>query len=577
MKRSRGEMETESPAVAALGPNDVVDANVVKSLLSNLDRCITRNENDRLKHEGNPAQYVDSEVELHASIQELHSLAASPQFFPVMADHAKGRILGRFIQLLSHANATIAAGLLTLLAEMSEVNENVPKDVPYILDFVRELLQRNVLDLVIDACNTFEWKQEPSSDLVSFDDDTEKGVAAALQLLENIMDIYKNDLEEAGGHDGLSQKSIAHGDAIKNSVMGLMDTLSMMLRKVGGFHFLKLHASEDLSSLLSLDVEAGKSVASRVSEKKEKVKEILDRLLQSQAGYRKKVPASAEEEEFYLNLTLCISTFCKDEDVCKTTLVDLQGIDLQLLILKEYKSSVCAQGALQVLRYASSGDAQAVGVAAVEGGALKHAWPFLMGSRELNLKGPERDTILEHAVIFSSNLVNSLHSCTQADICYRLAAKFKEGGSKKLRRVCALFARYHSRVRQAELELEERVQAQREQVEQVQLAVGDVSSANGASVQLLDSEERKLEMLENDEVQYASRLESGLGILQHLATLACFGVLTDPSHLPIAEEVLDVSAVISTIREMCAFLSAEEQKRKDLVGWLAKLQSLSRK
>ena len=121
------------------------------------------------------------------------------------------------------------------------------------------------------------------------------------------------------------------------------------------------------------------------------------------------------------------------------------------------------------------------------------------------------------------------------------------------------------------------MQAQREQVEQVRLAVGDVSSANGASAQLLDSEERKLEMLENDEVQYASRLESGLDILQHLATLACFGVLTDPSHLPIAEEVLDVSVVVSTIREMCAFLGAEEQKRKDLVGWLAKLQSLSRK
>ena len=54
----------------------------------------------------------------------------------------------------------------------------------------------------IFKANPFEWKQEPSSDLVSFDDDTERGVAAALQLLENIMDIYKNDLEEAGGHDG---------------------------------------------------------------------------------------------------------------------------------------------------------------------------------------------------------------------------------------------------------------------------------------------------------------------------------------------------------------------------------------
>jgi hypothetical protein len=83
-----------------------------------------------------------------------------------------------------------------------------------------------------------------------------------------------------------------------------------------------------------------------------------------------------------------------------------------------------------------------------------------------------------------------------------------------------------------------------------------------------------LEVLKNEEVQYASRLQSGLETLQHLAVLVCFGVLTDPSHVHFAREVLSLSAVAAVIREMCAFIT-DEMQRKHLVGWLAKLQSVS--
>lgn len=575
-KRKRGEMEEE--CISALGPDLILDVQSAKSLLLNLDRAITRNENDRLKHEGKPALFVDSEVELHASVHELHALAASPQYFALITGHAKGQTLTRCVQLLCHANSSIVAGVLTLIAEMSEVNADGPEeDTALILDFLSELLRRNMLELIISGLNTFDWKQEylGGNNLISFDDDTEKGVVAALQLFENVMEILRGDLEEVvGGHEGLSQTSNLFADSLKNSAVGLADALSSILGKVRGFHHLKLHASENLSCLLSLRVEAEKSLASRVSEKSGQVEEVLDRLLQSQAGYRKKAPSSVEEEEFYLNLTLCISTMCRDEPLCKAALVDLQGIDLQLLILKEFKGSVNAQGALQVLRFASSGGSEAVGVAAVEGGALKHAWPFLMGSRALNLKRQEKDVILEHAITFCSQLVSSLHSCTKADSCYRLAAKFKEGESKKLKRVCSLFVRFHAKVQEAEQELEERVQAQKEQVAQVRQAIGATSSASGASAQLLDTEEMKLEVLKNEEVQYASRLQSGLETLQHLAVLVCFGVLTDPSHVHVAREVLSLSAVAAVIREMCAFIT-DEMQRKHLVGWLAKLQSVS--
>lgn len=597
-KRAREEMMDDTGKDEE--STSVLDATAVRALLSRLESFISKNESDRLKYDGKPELYVDSEVELHACVQELHSVAATPELLEVVT---QGKTFERLINLLTHTNPSIVSGVLALISEMSEINNDAPSDdAQHVIAFVQHFLEQGALDLVVSAFGAiFEWKvnEQSSAAGLSYDEDTEMGASAALQLLENILDINRRVVQEE--QQGNSDAGKPELKELRKATAEIVEALTGIFRKSKGFHPLKLHASEVLSSLLlGLD---GESLVERVGDAA-KLEDALDKLLRAQAVYRTKVPSTVEEEEYYLNLTMCISTLCSDDARMKATMVALQGVELQLLILKQYAGIVNAQGALQVLRYASSGDHEGVCLAAVEAGALKHAFPFLMGSRALNSKergeghgAYEKELIQEHAVAFASHMVSTLHSCTKSDICFRLAAKFKEGECKKLKRVCALFCRYYSKVQEAERELVQRVVALQEQVRQLRDTMGSVSGEKGRETTALVLKETETEMglLMDEEVQHAAKLQGGLDMLQHSALLVCFATLTDSSHAPIAaanlkggtssdddsaEKESGLSTVVSTLRELCVYLANKQddalsQRRKDtVVGWVARLENI---
>ena len=76
-----------------------------------------KNQQLRMKHADNPDKFVDSEIELHETIEELFSLAASPELLPVFASSGGFQtILG----LITHENTDISLAVLSLLQEICD-------------------------------------------------------------------------------------------------------------------------------------------------------------------------------------------------------------------------------------------------------------------------------------------------------------------------------------------------------------------------------------------------------------------------------------------------------------------------
>jgi hypothetical protein len=90
----------------------------VKKLLVQFEKRINRNQMMRAKHAGDPAKFVESEVDLDESLQQLHELASSPQFYPLITKHnSHASILG----LLTHENTDICLDVIGLLCVRAQL------------------------------------------------------------------------------------------------------------------------------------------------------------------------------------------------------------------------------------------------------------------------------------------------------------------------------------------------------------------------------------------------------------------------------------------------------------------------
>lgn len=70
-----------------------------------------------MKHSEDPSKFLDSEVELHAEINNLYAVSASPELYPLLVSlHAIPAILG----MVSHENTDISIAAVGLLQELTE-------------------------------------------------------------------------------------------------------------------------------------------------------------------------------------------------------------------------------------------------------------------------------------------------------------------------------------------------------------------------------------------------------------------------------------------------------------------------
>ena len=62
---------------------------------------------------------MESEVELHETLQELHVVATNPDLYPLMVELGA---VPSLLELLSHENTDIAVGVVDLLQELTDVD-----------------------------------------------------------------------------------------------------------------------------------------------------------------------------------------------------------------------------------------------------------------------------------------------------------------------------------------------------------------------------------------------------------------------------------------------------------------------
>ena len=240
----------------------------------------------------------------------------------------------------------------------------------------------------------------------------------------------------------------------------------------------------------------------------------IDSFLQALSAYRKRDPGKGtEEEEFMENLFDCV-TCVADDATGKAKLLDAEGVELCLIMLKEGKMS--RPRALRLLDHALGGiTGQACCERLVDAAGLKPI--FTMFSKKQD--GPST----EHLLSIFSSMLRLLPGDSAPRI--RLLGKFVEKDYQKIARLFELRRDYVSRVATVDAEIEEERKA-----------------ADAADLQELSEE------------WLSRRLDAGLFSLQTIDTILAWLVAEDDGAKSRIQELLadrdeDLLTIKKTLQE----------------------------
>eukprot|EP00981_Chlorochromonas_danica_P003931 scaffold743_cov177-Ochromonas_danica.AAC.19 len=488
-----------------------LDSITLKQLLLTFEKKITQNQKLRIKFGDEPEKFMESEFDLHQSLQALHLVAAYPHLFPTLLQSGS---LTSLLGMVAHENTDISLAAVSLFQEMIDEDNarEAPEETTQLLEaFLKaqglELISQNLLRL----------------DETSSDEDAQ-GVYNTFNLLEIIME---------------------RGEDYPLAILTRTQILSFLIQRVQSkvYDANKLYASELLSSLtLSLPEEVAKRVV------QEEV--LFEGLLQAIAHYRKREVKLAEEVECLENLFLTLSTLLLQRG-CQEVFVRLEGLELLVRCLQGQQAAAFCS--LSTLSSALLHSPQAC-ARFVEVGGLKCIFAYLFlvtdktgGGSKHRLVAQKQRSLEESLVTSLAQLALHLGGDVTSDAAKRLASKGLENDGEKVRLLCDLFVKHKATLVKAEEDIE-RI---RERLEQEQ-----------------DEEEiEALQELLDPENVYEERLRRGLFVLQQVAVMLAFLVRMHPAiwntfekamkeRKSSAEEVLDV------LRELAFNLHEEEEKQK---------------
>uniref|UniRef100_A0AAV1UUC7 Beta-catenin-like protein 1 N-terminal domain-containing protein n=1 Tax=Peronospora matthiolae TaxID=2874970 RepID=A0AAV1UUC7_9STRA len=506
---------------------DTLDARSLKSMANSLLKQVQRNALDREKHADEPLKFLESELALDLQLKRWQQVAAKPELFGVMMELQVPRVL---LGLFGHENADIQLAVLSLLAELTEVDDAV-ESLGSARELAHHLVDEKLLPLLIN--NLFR--------LAAAADDVEKdgqkaeeetlGMYHSLQILENLIDLEPHVCVEV---------------AVKTEVLPFLLQQVVPTRE---FSENKLYASEILSILLQSGAEPRAEFAawSRKERRKEETEtdknrqnrsvNLVDDLLQAISPYRKKNPASDEEEEMVGNLVnaLCSALLVSE---AQTQFRHLEGLELLLRCMKDRRQFVFGS-ALRGLDHALMGNARNC-ERMIEIGGLCSVFSVFMGrlgkhkscSNSKSNKVNERALQEENVVSIIASMCAWVRQDAPADVYDRLHGKFVENDMEKIDRLVDLFAKYHERV---------------ERSNHV-----DEMEAEG----------------EDEESRYLRRLDAGLFVLERIAFVVahlCHFSKKLRAYVMIKfhERSIDSASLAATLRNQLGLLVADEDAKKD--------------
>eukprot|EP00053_Salpingoeca_punica_P017231 m.165383 g.165383 ORF g.165383 m.165383 type:complete len:579 (-) comp17156_c0_seq2:2318-4054(-) len=385
-----------------------LDVDSLRTLVLSFDRRVRKNNELRVKFADEPAKFLDSEIELHESIQELHVVATTPHLY---GELVRLKAVETLNSLMIHENSDISAAVVGLLQEMTDTETLVDsaESVEVLLNALWELDFFNVLLSTVRRFNEAEKEES-------------EAVHNALGIIENSIEL---------------QPTV--GERLVKDTDWMPWLLSRMTAKA--FDDNKLYASEVLAILLQ-DSEENRAVFGAMDG--------IEPLLQCLARYKKRDPESSEEAEYMENIVgcLCSVLLCKENHA---RFLAAEGLELMILLLREQRRArLCA---LKVLNHALSGvESSPAGAVFVDRLGLKSLFPLFMKTPKSALKvaGYTEKEFDEWVVTIIGNLLRHLAS---DDARNRVLAKFVEANMEKVDRLAQLHNEFTQRLQQCEQRL----------------------------------------------------------------------------------------------------------------------------
>nr|CAD7201384.1 unnamed protein product [Timema douglasi] len=386
---------------------EVLDDSTLKRMILLFEKRALKNQEMRIKFPDIPEKFMESEVELHETIQELHAVATVPDLYPIMVEL---QAVPSMLELLAHENTDVAVAVVDLLQELTDVDIlNESEEGADVL--IETLLDQQICALLVQ---NLERMDENVKEEV-------EGVHNTLAIFENLIE-FRPDV---------------CSDAAKQ---GLLQWLLRRLRVKMPFDGNKLYASEILSILLQNSPENRQLLGDL---------EGIDVLLQQLAFYKRHDPSSNEENEMMENLFNCL---CSSLMHAPNRERFLRGEGLQLMNLMLREKKLSRNGSLKVLDHAMSGP---------DGKENCNKFVDILGLRTifpLFMKTPKRNrkrilTTEEHEEHVVSIISSMLRNC-RGPQRQRLLNKFTENDHEKVDRLMELHFKYLEKVEEVDLTID---------------------------------------------------------------------------------------------------------------------------
>ncbi|THH06691.1 hypothetical protein EW145_g3905 [Phellinidium pouzarii] len=476
---------------------DQLSITSVRRMLLRFERAVDKNQDQRSKYPDDPTKFIDSEADVDSSVKSLLSLAQEPILaYPELVK--SGAVL-KLIGLMSHENADIMIDVVQLLhelvdedagAENEDEEDDSERREAAIKLLIDALLENSILELLVD--NLMRLNETEESD--------RQGVFDIMGIFESILGINPE----------LSQHLVS-----KTTILPWL--LKRIEAKVHDGN--RVYAAEILSILLDNKpnkLELGKADG-------------VETTLKVLSQYRRRNPTDADEEEFMENVFDSLSAALTEPEI-KKQLLDAEGVDLMVLMMKDKKKS--AAQCIKVLDFAMSGPA---GTACcemfVEALGLKTLFSAFMGtsSKKNNNPSSAMSDATAHILGVLSSLFTNLPS--ESSPRMRLLAKFVENTYEKVDRLLDLREGAAARLASIDREIDQERAQMREDNEEI-----------GA--------------VEEDR-WYLRRLEGGLYTLQTVDYVLAWICMEDDGARAHAEQMLkrkghtlaDVATVLKVFRD----------------------------
>ncbi|ETV94342.1 hypothetical protein, variant [Aphanomyces invadans] len=385
---------------------------VVKQMVSSLEKKLQKNDVLRSKYAAEPSKFMESEIALHEEITRIKDVATIPSLFHVLI---QSEAIPLFVQLLTHENMDIRFDIIALLADVTDVaDDDGPGEMEIAQTLVRGIVDLNGLQLLCDTLVML------TSSSVSEDDDaTRVAIYNTLHIVENLAELLPD-----------SCKAMATSTPMLNILLHQCSMKTDMTEN-------RLYCSEILSIVLqSADEDTCLALVAAPG-----TEDRLDLMLQVLAKYRKKDPATTEEEEMVENVFNALCSALRVPAV-QDRFRGLEGFELMLRCLKENK--FCTTSSLRVLDHAIMNHTRNC-ERLIQIGGLKQVFPAFMGK----IKRKKRQERVQDEHLFSILATLCLWlpvETSRGAVLDRLHAKFRENNVEKTDRLLDQFLAYYARV-----------------------------------------------------------------------------------------------------------------------------------